>query len=457
MTTMIGRYLHTEKGFTLVELIISAVVVSIMVISSVELFSANLQSMALGKARATGIALANEKMEYLRDLPYDSLATQHGEIVPAGSILDDEYLTRNGIKYHVHTIIQYVDDPYDGNLDGTISGKPTDLYPYDYKQAEIEISLVNGGYSVASLSTNIGAKAAETSSNTGILRLKVLDANGLPVEDATARIINSTLSPAVDITTTTDSKGFVIIPKLPPDSGNDYSIVITKPGYSTDRTYSDPSGSQTAVLLNPNILVQQITDITFGIDQTANIGIDIVDTSGNPIANVNATITGSKKKYANPDVFKYSQASTSDSNGHIALSGIEWDGYNIALSGGYYIVNTLPYQAVAVNPGGSTNIKIVATNNAGYTRVSSVSPVSDDAVGTTVVTIKGANFTTGTTVKLVKSGQPDIVSSSTSISGGNTITANLNLTGVTSGSWDVVVTNGAGNVATQVGGFSVTP
>ena len=54
------------------------------------LFVSNLNTVVLGKARAVGLGLANYQMEYLRDLPYNSLATSHGTIYPPGNIPDSQ-------------------------------------------------------------------------------------------------------------------------------------------------------------------------------------------------------------------------------------------------------------------------------------------------------------------------------------------------------------------------------
>jgi len=79
-----------DGGFTLVELVFGAVIMALMVGSIGQLYISNLNTVVLGKARAIGVALVNEKMETLRDLPYDSVATQHGVIYPPGNVLDDE-------------------------------------------------------------------------------------------------------------------------------------------------------------------------------------------------------------------------------------------------------------------------------------------------------------------------------------------------------------------------------
>lgn len=438
----------------MIESLVGVAIVAIMAVAIVGLFSSNLITMNLSQKRATGLALANEKMEYLRDLPYDSLATQNGPIYPAGNIADSETITRNNAVYRVDTLIRYIDDPFDGNLDGTIAGKPQDLYPYDYKLAEIKVYVANTNTRVATLTTNIAAKAAETSSSTGILRTKVQDANGQPVPDATIRITNTTVNPAVDITTTTDSSGLVVIPKLPPDNNNDYKIVASKSGYSTEQTYADPAGSQVATLINPNVLVQQITDVSFSIDRLATLAIDVVDTNGNPAPGINLTLRSNKTIYSNPNVYKYDQAHVADGAGRISVGGLEWDSYTVSAGGGQYVIATLPYQSFVVQPQGTTTIKVVVSADATWPRITSIDPTSEVAGSQASISLTGANLTSGTTVTLKRAGSSDIVATGVS-SNGTTLTANLNLTGAATGSWDVVIVSG-GKQTTQTGGFDVT-
>src|SRR5476649_2277155 len=172
---------RSDGGFTLVELVFGAVIMALMVGSIGQLYVSNLSTVVLGKSRAIGVALANEKIEALRDLPYDSVSTQNGTIYPPGNVLDDETVLKDSYKFSVHTDINYVDDPYDGYAScpcasGPAAGKPKDLYPYDYKKAQVTVKLASSGQIVALLATDIAGKAAETSSNTGILSITVLDA-----------------------------------------------------------------------------------------------------------------------------------------------------------------------------------------------------------------------------------------------------------------------------------------
>jgi len=454
---------NSEGGFTLVELVFGAVIMSMMVASIGSLFIDNLHTVTLGKARAIGLALANEKVEALRDLPYDSLATQNGTIYPPGALLDNETVTRDNYKFKVHTDISYVDDPYDGYIScpcssGPAAGKPKDLYPYDYKKAQISVTLATSGAVVSTLSTDISGKAAETSSNTGILSITVLDANGQPIENANVTITNASQSPAVNITTTTDNNGLVIVPKLPPDSLNRYQVTASLPGYSTDGTIPDPAGVQNAVELNPNVLVQQITALTLAIDRVSTLYVHVANTDGTPKSNLAVTITGAKKIKTNTDVFKYSQASTTNSTGDITLTGIEWDAYSFTLPSGNYLVSSSPYSPVALNPNGSVTVNLVVSSSSSFPTIVSVFPASAQTGTTsTSVVVTGSNLNSGTSLTLSLAGQPSI-NGTGCVSGGasTTLTCIVNLTGAATGLWDLSVAN-SGNTATQTGGFNVTP
>jgi hypothetical protein len=58
-------------------------------------------------------------------------------------------------------------------------------------------------------------------------------------------------------------------------------------------------------------------------------------------------------------------------------------------------------------------------------------------------------------VRLVKSGESDIVASNVIRVSGNEITCDFNLSGAASGLWDIVVTNDEGRFDTLIGGFEV--
>jgi hypothetical protein len=90
--------------------------------------------------------------------------------------------------------------------------------------------------------------------------------------------------------------------------------------------------------------------------------------------------------------------------------------------------------------------------------VSSVTPPTGGDTGTVTVTIGGRGFQQGATATLRRPGQADInAGSATFTSDGTSATAEFNLTGVSDGAWDVVVTNPDGSSSALTGGFVIQP
>ena len=267
-------------------------------------YSASFKAMELAKAKTASVALANEKIEQIHNMPYDSLATEHGFIYPPGTILDDEELIRRGVRFNVHTVISYIDDPFDGNATGTIIGKPQDLYPYDYKKVEVTVSKVGRNGYLSKLTTNVAAKAAETPSNTGIIKLCVIDSTGSPVSGATLTIENSELDPPVEkMSGVTGIDGCIMVPSLPPDSQNNYHLTATKDGFSTDLTYPRTAQNPNELYQDIDIIIQQVTEKTLIIDRLSTMEITFVDSSGNVLPNTSFHLRDSKEIYFNPSPY----------------------------------------------------------------------------------------------------------------------------------------------------------
>jgi hypothetical protein len=88
--------------------------------------------------------------------------------------------------------------------------------------------------------------------------------------------------------------------------------------------------------------------------------------------------------------------------------------------------------------------------------VTSINPNTAENTGSIPVSITGSNFIVGGTVKLTKSGQPDINATSVNVSNATLIFCNLNLTGAAAGTWNIVVTNPDTQSGTLTNGFTVT-
>lgn len=429
-------------------------VIALVATGVLSAYSASFKAMELAKAKTASVALANEKMEEIHNMPYDSLATEHGLIYPPGAIKDNEEFVRRGVRFNVHTIISYIDDPYDGNADGSIAGKPKDLYPYDYKKVEIVVSKVGRTGHLAQLTTNIAAKAAETPSNTGIIKLCVVDSTGAPLSGVTLTVQNSEVDPAVDISGESGTDGCIMIPNLPPDNQNSYHLTATKDGYSTDMTYPRTSQNPNEECQDVDVLVQDVTNKTLVIDKLSTMEINFVDSSGNPLPNVNFHMDDSKEIYFNPTTYKYSEDLTTDANGYLRLTNMSFGDYKITTGSGT-IAATSPYQPVGLKADVNLTVQVMMASSPTQPIILSANPPSGKINDIVYMTILGNNFDSLIGVKLVNQLGAEVVGSNVTVTGDDTIEVEFNTQGAAIGFWDIMVTNPGGESTKQLNGIEI--
>ncbi|MBP7858052.1 prepilin-type N-terminal cleavage/methylation domain-containing protein, partial [Candidatus Saccharibacteria bacterium] len=176
-----------EAGFTLVELSISLFVMSLVIVAFFGLFISLVRSTVIAKRRAVANTLATNQMEYLKSLPYDSLAVVGGSILAPSLLPASKVETTSGVKYTIKTSINYADDAYDGcgsypnlatkqkycrNYPAPSGAPATDTNPADYKTVSVVVT-DNSNTRLASVDTQISARVAETASNTGAIFVTV--------------------------------------------------------------------------------------------------------------------------------------------------------------------------------------------------------------------------------------------------------------------------------------------
>jgi prepilin-type N-terminal cleavage/methylation domain-containing protein len=452
--------LSTQKGFSLIEILIVALVMTLVGLAVASAFIFGFQTIFGGKTKIMARAAANEQMEILRNMPYDDLATQNGTIYPPGNIPDNQEITKGNITFNVQTIIDFVDDPFDGDFEGTIPGKPVDLYPYDYKKIEIIATQKGKTQILAKLVSNVSAKASETATNTGILSIKVINSQGDPVGLAAINVTNTQLIPPLtplNINTTTDISGRVAVPKLPPDSNGNYKIIAWLGGYSTDQTYPSTEANPHPYRPNVDIIVQQVTPLTLFIDRLSIMEITAIEnTTGAILPGLALKIRGGKVIYEDPDVPKFEQTKTTDDQGKIRIEDLEWDSYTITPPAGYYVAATIPYQPVSLAAGTTLSATIKLTISATAPTISSIIPITAPNTDPIQLTISGTNFHSSTQVQLSKTGQTSISGTDISANPEQTeLTCTLDLTGRETGPWDIVITNTDGKTVTQSEGFTI--
>ncbi len=283
----------SQKGTTLIELMI---VISIFVLAALSVYSMVLAGFKLTKAaqaRMVATYLANEQMEIIKNLPYDSVATAQGW-VPPGPIPNTESVIKNGLSFIVETDVSYIDDPFDG-LDG---GAPPDSFPWDYKKVRVNVRwynapMINGPVTLVS---NIVPKGLEgLSAGKGAIAVKVFDSAGVKIPFANMSIVNNSLIPAYSLNTTTDINGNLYLVNLEP-SNEGYKITASKSGYSTEKTYSAADltalgyASPTPDKPYASVFAGEITPESFQIDRVANLTLNSIRRSDATNAKINTDL-----------------------------------------------------------------------------------------------------------------------------------------------------------------------
>lgn len=452
-----------KKGFTLIEVLIDAFLITAIFGAIVGSFIVSLRAVNSGKVNSAAALLASEQIERLRNLPYTELATQNGTVLPQGNIPDSQTVNRAGNNYDLLTSVITIDDSSDGCAipsgttyqctDGSLSNT-FDTVPTDYKR--ITVKVFNSGSStlLSTNTTDVAASAAETAGSTGMLLAIISDADGLAVEGATVSITNSLTG--VTIQALSNTLGQVFVANLPPDNQNGYHLVATKNGYSTDSTTDRTAQNPNQVQPDVDVSVQQVTTQTLRIDLLSTLTLALLDTQSQPLANINVTLTSSKITATNPDTPKNVYTQLTDGSGNITYTNVEWDSYAITLPNGYYIASTSPYQLVSLAPGVTEPVVLTATTSNSFPRITSIAPTSAIIGNVVTLDIEGYNFTSNSTVILELAGTQIIASQTDVAPNGKSIAVTFNLTTATAGDWDVVI-NSNGSIVKQIKGLVVSP
>lgn len=331
------------KAFTLIEVLVGIFLILIVFLGIFGAFQLGLKVVWQSQARITAISLANQKIEEIRNLSYDGVGTIGG--IPSGNIPAEEQIELNNIAYNLKTVVVFIDDPLDGQV-------PEDPLPRDYKRVKVKVSWSGFFAGEISLITDVAPKGIETEEGGGTVFIRVLDASGLGVAQASLHIINEKVSPGIDVLYLTDDQGQFVIAGAPA-STESYWIEVSKTGFSTDRTYSK---SEVAESLKPlaSVFEGQMTEISFSIDKLAQMTVEARGTKGQgypPVHNTPFILRGAKligQDSQGAPVYKYSRIHTTNGKAEVAIPNLEWDSYSFFVD---KLVTGLDLIAVESPPG----------------------------------------------------------------------------------------------------------
>jgi type II secretory pathway pseudopilin PulG len=248
-------------GFSLVETIVFISLFSILFLGILGSYLFLFRVIDLQAKKATAAEICQGEMEKIKNLSYSDIGTIGASLPYARGILpNSETVTLNNIPYQIERKVKYIFDPTDNDEDCYL----------DYKKVEVKVSFSGRTTGEVTLTTDISPKdkIEEVQSclqqPAGILRVQVLNSSGELVLSPTIEIFNPENGNLVDAATPSDGKyDFPLSPR-------DYRIVVSKPGYSKERTYSI---SEIAIpeKPNPSVIESQINQISFSIDRVSSI------------------------------------------------------------------------------------------------------------------------------------------------------------------------------------------
>lgn len=345
---------NPKKGFTLVETLVGVSIMAIVAFSIYGAFTKIFYYIADLRAKSASITIINEQIEIIRNLPYTSVGIVSG--IPNGILPREKTIVRAGKTFNITTTIRNIDDPFDGVLGGT----PNDTSPADGKLVEIEIDCDNcKDFTPTSYVARVSPKNLETASNNGALFVRVFDANGVAIEGADVHVVNPLATTTITIDDVTNNTGYLQIVDAPPAVAA-YQITVTKPGYSTDRTYATSSSNPSPLIPHATVINQQVTQVSLAIDRLSTLNISSKNESCAPVGAVNFSLNGSKKIGQTPDVYKTENSYVTNSLGIKTLSSVEWDTYTLTPSTAVYdLVGTNPISPINVLPGEELPVDIV--------------------------------------------------------------------------------------------------
>ena len=121
------------------------------------------------------------------------------------------------------------------------------------------------------LVSRVAPPGIETSAGGGTLRIEVVDMLGAPVPGATVQVVNSAVSPSINISTFSDITGTVLFGGAP--TSTEYQVYVSKAGYSSAQTYERDATNANPTPGYLTVAESQTTTGTFAIDTLGTLVI----------------------------------------------------------------------------------------------------------------------------------------------------------------------------------------
>ncbi len=374
-------------GFSIMEVVAAIGVFTVIFVSVYGSFTAGLKSLVQSRHRTGAAALANEKMEIIRNMPYADIGTVSG--APPGILPQNETVWKNNQRFYVHTFIRYNDDPDDGLLE-----LDENHIWDDYKEAKVEVTWpgVSAGNGVAVYSRFV-PDGVETDVGGGTLRFNAMDGSGAVIAGAAVRIANGA---DIDISTFTDANGSVLLSGLPGGDRN-YEISVSKDGYESVVTLPPyPISSYDPTDVHASVIEGSLNTKAIIIDKLGDIHFFSKDVDDQAIPNVDFALAGGRVIGTDPnsgnEITNYNENHSTGASGDINVTDIPPGKYNVTLNEpGYTLIGSDHNFPLALTPDESMTVNLIIADNTKNSLVVTV----NDAVSKLAVANATVRLTNG--------------------------------------------------------------
>jgi hypothetical protein len=342
------KNVRTRNAFMLIEALTVIFIFSLITVTFYSVYSVGLRYIQDAKNRLGALAVANERMEIVRNLKYDNIGTVGGTI--SGNIPQDQDISENTKHYHIHTQVSYVDDPFDG------IGYADTAWFEDFKKVIIIVSWTGaqGTEEVELISRFVPPGKEVPHVGDGILSINIFSdqPGGTGISGARVQIAN----PDTGINTyeETDVTGNVtFMGSTVRDSIQKYQIIVTKSGYETVATMPPyPETPYEPIDVHASVVTGTINVKNIVQNELVNLRISSVDYLDQPISGVNFHLVGGRKLGTDmltlpPTlVYNFNEDGVTDSDGEKLFSAISPGDYIFSLIDAtlsdYEIIDTDP-------------------------------------------------------------------------------------------------------------------
>lgn len=349
------RLLHSREGFTLIETLISLGLFAIFGFGVYFSYYNLLDLVTKTRVHSIALSTLEREIEIVRNLPFEQVGIQGG--FPPGAIPAEKEITVSQIPFTVNAYVRNIDDSFDG----TLGGDPNDLAPADYKLVELQIRCVTcANLQPIVLTTNVAPKSLEGTGNSGSLFIDVFHVGGAPVADAEVHVVNTKVTPHIVIDDETNLNGELQLVGVP-TSTQGYEITVSKPGYSSDRTYA-PGAPENPSPITPHATVAsgQVTSISFLIDKVSTLNVRTFSKFCSGVGDIDFNLTGTTLIGRDPDVLKYEANLATDALGTVSIADLETDTYTITnIDTGYDLSGNFSRALAVLNPDTIVNLNWV--------------------------------------------------------------------------------------------------